>query len=156
MFRRMTSCACAGRAMMHANGASGGAMAYQLGTLKNTAEYGGIEFGNILAEPEGDYALKSPFIAIREPGTYLVQYAVFIPAACSVDTVFCLQLSDRTLLSSTVHATKGESEQGATYFGQALIALSRPTDLCLSSRERLQIADTCATAMATMSILRLR
>ena len=49
-----------------------GALVYQLGTLRNCAECGGIELSQILADPECDYALDSPFVMVNRPGTYLV------------------------------------------------------------------------------------
>ena len=133
-----------------------GALVYQLGTLRNCAECGGIELSQILADPECDYALDSPFVMVNRPGTYLVQYAVFLPEGACVNTVFSLQANEETLLSSIVRAAKAASSQCATYFGQALMTVTCPTAVCLASQKVIRISDICATAMATLSFLRIR
>ena len=136
-------------------GSGSGAMVYQLGTLRNSAECGGIELSQILADPECDYALDSPFVMVNRPGTYLVQYAVFLPEPACVNTVFSLRANDETLLSSIVRAAKAASSQCATYFGQALITVTCPTAVCLASQRVIRVSDICATAMATLSFLRI-
>ena len=132
------------------------ALAYQLGSLRNAAADGALTLSTLLASPAEDYALSQNALTLREAGTYLLRYTVFVPEQAAIDTVLRLQANEQTLLSSVVHAVKSAGAgQSATFSGQALLVAGADTLVRLTSSAALNIADTAANASATLSAERI-
>ena len=132
------------------------ALAYQLGSLRNEATDGALTLSALLAEPAAEYALSRNALTLREAGTYLLRYTVFVPEQAAIDTVLRLQANEQTLLSSVVHAVKSAGAgQSATFTGQALLVAGANTSVRLTSSAALNIADTAANASATLSAERI-
>ena len=132
------------------------ALAYQLGSLRNAAADGALTLSTLLASPAEDYALSQNALTLREAGTYLLRYTVFVPEQAAIDTVLRLQANEQTLLSSVVHAVKSAGAgQSATFSGQALLVAGADTLVRLTSSAALNIAGTAANASATLSAERI-
>ena len=132
------------------------ALAYQLGSLRNAAADGALTLSTLLASPAEDYALSQNALTLREAGTYLLRYTVFVPEQAAIDTVLRLQANEQTLLSSVVHAVKSAGAgQSATFGGQALLVAGADTLVRLTSSAAVNIADTAANASATLSAERI-
>ena len=132
------------------------ALAYQLGSLRNEAADGALTLSTLLAEPAEDYALSQNALTLREAGTYLLRYTVFVPEQAAIDTVLRLQANEQTLLSSVVHAVKSAGAgQSATFGGQALLVAGADTLVRLTSSAAINIADTAANASVTLSAERI-
>ena len=124
------------------------ALAYQLGSLRNEAADGALTLSTLLAEPAEDYALSQNALTLREAGTYLLRYTVFVPEQAAIDTVLRLQANEQTLLSSVVHAMKSAGAgQSATFGGQALLVAGADTLVRLTSSAAVNIADTAANCL---------
>ena len=130
------------------------ALAYQLGSLRNEAADGSLTLSTLLAEPAEDYALSRNALTLREAGTYLLRYTVFVPEQAAIDTVLRLQANEQTLLSSVVRAVKGAG-QSATFSAQALLVAGADTLVRLTSSAAINIAETAANASATLSAERI-
>ena len=132
------------------------ALAYQLGSLRNEAADGALTLSTLLASPAEDYALSQNALTLREAGTYLLRYTVFVPEQAAIDTVLRLQANEQTLLSSVVHAVKSAGAgQSATFGGQALLVAGADTLVRLTSSAAINIADTAANASVTLSAERI-
>ena len=132
------------------------ALAYQLGSLRNAAADGALTLSTLLASPAEDYALSQNALTLREAGTYLLRYTVFVPEQAAIDTVLRLQANEQTLLSSVVHAVKSAGAgQSATFGGQALLVAGADTLVRLTSSAAINIADTAANASVTLSAERI-
>ena len=107
-----------------------------------------------MAEPAAEYALSRNALTLREAGTYLLRYTVFVPEQAAIDTVLRLQANEQTLLASVIRAVKNAG-QSATFTAQALLVAGANTSVRLISSTALNIADTAANASATLSAERI-
>ena len=115
-----------------------------------------LTLSTLLASPAEDYALSQNALTLREAGTYLLRYTVFVPEQAAIDTVLRLQANEQTLLSSVVHAVKSAGAgQSATFGGQALLVAGADTLVRLTSSAAINIADTAANASVTLSAERI-
>ena len=131
------------------------AFAHRNGRLNNDAADAGIRFDGLQASSPSHFSLDSSEIFCGVPGTYLIHYTLFLPRGADIDTLFQLEVNQQTLLPSVLHVEHAADTPGATYASQALLTATSPMVCRLVSGEEIDVRDATATAVATLSLLKI-
>ncbi len=132
------------------------ALLYERLQLANGARNASVCFSESFAS-SGDFYLAPTGVTTARGGVYHVVYTIFVPRGEAVCTAFALQNGELLEPSSYLSVERDGSEtQGESYTAQTILRAAQSATLRLVSSEQICIgADTCGTALASLSITRL-
>ena len=99
-----------------------------------------------------DFPVNSGLITVDERGTYLATYTVRVPEGAELDSTITLNVNDASQ-SSAIAQVGGTAPGGAT--AQAIFDVSDRATVTLRSSEAINITDTSAQPLFTLSLVKL-
>ena len=99
-----------------------------------------------------DFPVNSGLITVEERGTYLATYTVRVPEGAAMDSTITLNVNDASQ-SSAIAEVGGAAP--ATTTAQAIFEVNDRATVTLRSSESINITDTCAQPLFTLSLVKL-
>ena len=99
-----------------------------------------------------DFPVNSGLISVEESGTYLATYTVRVPEGAALDSTITLNVNDASQ-SSAIAQVGGEAPGGVT--AQAIFDVNERATVTLRSSEAINITDTSAQPLFTLSLVKL-
>lgn len=111
--------------------------AWQVGTLSNSALYGGLRLQQQRYTPSAFY-VDGERVTILEDGVYDTQFTIQVPADTAVNTTVALQQDNAGLLDMTV-VLDHPAGAGAVYAARAILEVTAPATFRLSSSQVISV-----------------
>ena len=99
-----------------------------------------------------DFPVNSGLITVEESGTYLATYTVRVPEGAALDSTITLNVNDASQ-SSAIAQVGGEAPASVT--AQAIFDVNERATVTLRSSEAINITDTSAQPLFTLSLVQL-
>lgn len=100
----------------------------------------------------GDFPVNCGLISVEEKGVYLATYTLRVPEGQTVDSNFTLNVNDASQTSAIVQAG---GEGPACYTGQAIFDVNDRSTITVRSSEPINITDSTAQPLVTMTLVKL-
>lgn len=101
---------------------------------------------------DNGFPVNSGLISIEESGTYLATYTVRVPEGAALDSTITLNVNDAS--QSSAIAEVGGTAPSATS-AQAIFDVNERATLTLRSSDAINITDTSAQPLVTLSLVKL-
>lgn len=108
--------------------------------------------GNNCMSNVKDFPVNSGLITVEEKGTYLASYTVRLPEGAALDSTITLNVNDASQ-SSAITNVGGEGPAGFT--AQAIFDVADRATVALRSSEPINLTDSSAQPLVTLSLVRL-